>query len=140
MNKYIFLDIDGVLAIPDSLYELDINKQNLLGYILKRTHAKIILTSSWRKHTLEDTKEYLKEKGFIYIDSIIDITIRAYHYIDRTQKIHLSIPRGVEIKQWIDTHIHSDNGNNFERKIPGKDFQYVIIDDDAEKIIKILKS
>ena len=39
----------------------------------------------------------------MYNDILIGVTIRAYHYIDQKSKIHLSIPRGVEIKQWQPT-------------------------------------
>lgn len=139
MQKIIFLDIDGVIATPeyvvDGEWALDKQKQNLLGIILRETDAKIVLSSSWRKHTLEDTKLFMKERGFQFVDEIIGITIRAYHYINRSEGIHLSIPRGVEIKQWIDTNIHSDNGKNWNKKKLGVDYQYVIIDDDIDMLI-----
>lgn len=48
------------------------------------------------------------------------------------QGVHLGIPRGVEIKQWIDTHIYSDNGKNWNYKEIGVDFNYVILEDDSE--------
>lgn len=133
MDKYLFLDIDGVLALGDTL---EIEKQALLGMLLKSTNCKIVLSSSHRKHTLEDTKEYLTKFGFHYVDEVIGITIRAYHYLVREPKIHLSIPRGVEIKQWIDTHIHSDNGKNFKRKILGTDYNYCILDDDTDMLLE----
>lgn len=138
MKKIIFLDIDGVLATPDCLkdgnWALNPKKQELLSEILNKTGAKIVLSSSWRLHTIEETKAYMKEQGFLFVDDIIGITIRAYHYIDKSSKIHLSIPRGVEIQQWIDTHIHSDNGKNWERKKLGVDYQYVILDDDSDML------
>ena len=52
----------------------------------------------------------------------------------KKDKIHLSIPRGVEIHQWIDTNIHSDNGKNWKRKTLGVDYQYVILDDDCDML------
>jgi hypothetical protein len=138
MKKIIFLDIDGVLATPDYLkdgeWALNPKKQELLGEILNKTNAEIVLSSSWRLHTLEDTKDYMQQEGFLYVDKIIGVTIRAYQYIDKSTKIHLSIPRGVEIQQWIDTHIHSDNGKNFSRKKIGVDYQYVILDDDSDML------
>ncbi|MFW5847484.1 MAG: HAD domain-containing protein [bacterium] len=138
--KYIFLDIDGVIAtnemIVHGMWGLNNKQQDLLGFIIEQTDAQIVLTSSWRHNTLEDTIDYMNEKGFRFCDRIIGITIRGYHYIDRTQKIHLSIPRGVEIKQWIDTHIHSDNGKNYERQIIGEDWNYVIIDDDFDMLLE----
>ena len=139
MKKIIFLDIDGVLATPASIIDgrwgLVEDKQLLLQMILDSTGAEIVLSSSWRKNTLEDTKVYMAKKGFMFSDKIIGVTIRAYHYIERGSNIHLSIPRGVEIKQWIDTHIHSDNGKNWERKKLGVDYQYVIIDDDSDMLL-----
>lgn len=137
--KIVVLDIDGVIAIPDEeAEEWRLNKecQDNLEYIIKHTDAKIVISSSWRKHTLEETITLMREKGFRFHDRIIGITIRAYHYIDKTQKIHLSIPRGVEIKQWIDTHIHSDNGVNFSRKKIGQDYIYVILDDDSDMLLE----
>ena len=138
MKKIIFLDIDGVLATPDYLedgeWALNPEKQELFRELLRLTEAKIVLSSSWRHNTLENTKAYMKEKGFLFVDDIIGVTIRAYHYIDKSTKIHLSIPRGVEIQQWIDTNIHSENGKNWERKKLGVDYQYVILDDDTDML------
>jgi len=140
MDKYIFLDIDGVLATPKSIeglggeWKIEDEKQELLKQIIKLTGAKIVLSSSWRKWDLESTIEFMKQEGFWFSDLIVGITIRAYQYLDRTKKIHLSIPRGVEIKQWIDTHIHSDNGINWELKELGVDYQYVILDDDSDML------
>jgi len=140
MDKYIFLDIDGVLATPKSIesvggeWKIEDEKQELLKQIIKLTGAKIVLSSSWRKWDLESTIEFMKQEGFWFSDLIVGVTIRAYQYLDRTKKIHLSIPRGVEIKQWIDTNIHSDNGKNWEWKELGKDYQYVILDDDSDML------
>lgn len=129
MEKIIFLDIDGVLATPEYLkdgqWALNPEKQKLLGEILAQTDAKIVLSSSWRYATLKKTKEHMESEGFLFNDKLIGVTIRA-----------LSIPRGVEIKQWIDTHIHSDNGKNWERKKIGKDFTYVILDDESDMFLE----
>jgi hypothetical protein len=140
MEKYIFLDIDGVLATPKSIegvggeWKMEDEKQELLKHIIDSTGAKIVLSSSWRKWDIESTIEFMKEEGFWFSDLIVGVTIRAYQYLDRTKKIHLSIPRGVEIYQWIDTNIHSDNGINYERKKLGVDYQYVILDDDIDML------
>lgn len=138
--RIIMLDIDGVISTEKSRYALDKEKVDLLGKIIDATDAKIVITSSWRMHTLEKTIEYLSTIDehrvpfvFPYCDRIIGITIRAYHYV--TQGIHLSIPRGVEIKQWIDTNIHSDNGKNWSRK-PLEEFNYVILDDDCDILLE----
>ena len=138
MRKIIFLDIDGVIATPESIVDgewgLVESKQLLLKQILDETNAEIVLSSSWRLWSLEETKAYMTEKGFMFSDKIVGVTIRAYQYIDRTEKIHLSIPRGVEIQQWIDTNIHSDNGKNFQRKKLAKEYNYVILDDDTDML------
>lgn len=138
MKKILFLDIDGVIAIPEPVKKCGLNhkRQLLLGKILKETNCDIVISSSWRKHTLEDTKQYFLDNGFIFTDKIIGVTIRAYHYIDTNEKIHLSIPRGVEIKQWLDTNIHSNNGKDFNRLKLGVDFTYCILDDDSDMLLE----
>jgi len=136
--RFIFLDIDGVIATPetieDRMWGLTPEKQDLLGLIIEKTGAKIVLSSSWRKHTVEDTIEHMEEHGFRFCDEIVGVTIRAYHYIEKG--IHLSIPRGVEIKQWIDTNVHSNNGKDWNRKVLGKDWSYVILDDDSDMLLE----
>lgn len=138
MKKILFLDIDGVLSIPDFNigWELNISKQKLLGKIIEKTNCDIVLSSSWRKNTLEETKNYMTLKGFLFSDKIIGITIRAYHYIDTKEKIHLSIPRGVEIKQWLDTNIHSNNGKDYKFLESGIDYTYCIVDDDDDMLLE----
>lgn len=140
MNKYIFLDIDGVIATPRSIEEgawgLTSDCQERLGKIIEATDARIVLSSSWRHNDLKRTIPFMMEKGFQFCDRLIGVTIRAYHYINKDQKIHLSIPRGVEIDQWIDANIHSNNGKDWERKKIGKDFTYVILDDDSDMLLE----
>ncbi len=158
MEKYIFLDIDGVIAtsktVKESSWDLTPECQKWLGFILKKTKAKIVLSSSWRLNSLEETKAYMIENGFSFTDSIIGITIRAYHYINKEQKIHLSIPRGVEIKQWLDTHvvypwhayperdeefkIYDENGNfkMMRHQELGIDYNFVILDDDSDMLLE----
>ena len=68
------------------------------------------------------------------MDEIVGVTIRAYKYIRKG--VHLGIPRGVEIKQWIDTHLHRDEEGKYERKQVGVDFQYIILDDDSDMLLE----
>lgn len=141
MKKYIFLDMDGVLATPASLdysatWGITPCCSDFLGHILHETGADIVISSSWRLHTLEDTIKYFKDNQFEHWEKIVGHTIRAYHYLEKGLKIHLSIPRGVEIKQWLDTHVHSNNGKDFNRKKVGKDFNYVILDDDSDMLLE----
>lgn len=154
--RFIFLDIDGVIATPKTvehgMWALTPEKQDLLGMIIEKTGAKIVLSSSWRKHTIEDTIEHMKEHGFRFCDEIIGITIRAYHYLQKG--VHLSIPRGVEIKQWLDTHavypwyaypedkgkyeiLNEDGSFKMMRSNKlGTDFTYVILDDDSDMLFE----
>jgi hypothetical protein len=140
MKKIIFLDIDGVLATPDFLkdgqWALNPEKQELLGKVILETDAEIVLSSSWRYSTLEETKKHMESEGFLFNNKLIGVTIRAYQWLEKGTGIHLSIPRGVEIKQWLDTHIHSNNGKDWERKKLGKDFNYIILDDDSDMLLE----
>jgi len=138
MKKLIFLDIDGVLAVPveSHAWGLSDELQTRLGEILNTTGAMIVMSSSWRKETVHDTKLYMASRGFQFCDKIIGVTIRAYHYLERGAGVHLSIPRGVEIKQWIDTNIHSNMGKDWKKLDLGVDFNYVILDDDTDMLLE----
>ena len=124
-----------------SRYALDRYKCDLLQQIIDRTGAKIVVSSSWREDSAEETIAELRNvptcfKKFVpsWVDDIVGVTIRAYKYI--RNGVHLGIPRGVEIKQWIDTHLHRDEEGKYERKQVGVDFQYVILDDDSDMLLE----
>lgn len=141
MDKYLFLDFDGVITTHRSKYNLDQEKCELIQKIIDETNATIVITSSWRQHTLEATIKMLNTVDghrvpFIvsWITNIVGITIRSYQYLVQDPGVYFNIPRGVEIKQWIDTHVHSNNGKNFNHKEVGIDFQYVILDDDSDML------
>ena len=137
MKKYIFLDMDGVIATPNHsgrMWSIDKSCEKRLGEILDRTGALIVLSSSWRKETVEDTVKKMQEHNFKYCDKIVGVTIRAYDHIKKG--VHLSIPRGVEIKQWLDTNVHSNNGKDWDRKLKERDFNYVILDDDMDMLLE----
>lgn len=158
MHKVIFLDIDGVIATPRTVthgtWGLTDDCQDRLGIILQATGAKIVLSSSWRLPSVEETRQYMSKQGFLFSSSIAGVTIRAYKYIDKQQSIHLSIPRGVEIKQWIDIHLrmpwyaypetkeqytsYREDGSFKSMNIQelGKDYNYVIIDDDSDMLLE----
>lgn len=141
MRKIIFLDFDGVITTMASRYALDRYKCDLLQQVIDLTGAEIVVSSSWRCGSAEETIEYLKEvptcfKPFVpsWVDRITGVTIRAYNYIQKG--VHLGIPRGVEIKQWIDTHLHRNEKGEYQRKQVGEDFQYVILDDDSDMLLE----
>ena len=125
MKKYIFLDMDGVITSLEYQYKIDPKCVENLEKILDRTGAKLIITSSWRKSTTEETVEYFKKEGFPLTQFIEGVTIRGYKYV----KDNLCIPRGIEIDYFLKTNIEFG-------KILGKDYQYVILDDDSDMLLK----
>lgn len=138
--KLIMLDIDGVIAIHSDHGQPIIEEYrfDLIRRIIKETDGVIVLSSSWRKDDLNSTKRTLLKKGFPedIVDSVIGITIRAHKHISREPKIHMRIPRGVEIKQWIDSNINSESGKNWKSRILGYDYNYIIIDNKQDMLIE----
>ena len=139
MDKYIFLDIDGVIATPEytmnGLWTFNPEKLILLEKIVKVTDANIVISSSWRKENIDRMKDKFAEHGMseFLLSKVVGSTIRAYQYISRECKIHLCIPRGVEIKQWIDANI-LDKGR--KELVLGTDYIYIILDDDTDMLLE----
>ena len=112
--KVIFLDFDGVITIPPKWY-LQANLIKNVKKIVDATEAKIVVSSSWRMDTVEET-----------VDTIIGRTKRCprnrmlYWLVDNIYDITHTYKglRGQEIKDWLDEHDDVDN--------------YVIIDDDND--------
>jgi hypothetical protein len=109
--KIIFLDIDGVLnsrstfckPILDEIDQIDPANIEQLNRILKQTGAYLVISSDWRcRRSLEKLKQ---------IASIVGVNPEKI--IDKTPVID-DVPRGIEIKQWLDN-------NQYEK--------FVIIDD-----------
>lgn len=132
--KVIFLDFDGVITTLKSGWRLCPKKMELLGRILDATDANIVISSSWRRNTLEETLEFIcggcvnaKDNPFPYCDKIVGITDRmyAFSYNDPINKNgkrpNYLIPRGVEIDRWMKV-----NGANVTN--------YVILDDDDDML------
>ena len=124
MNKYIFLDFDGVLTTRESKYRLREDKLSLLGKILDATNADIVISSSWRRGTVADTIKYLSTPteyymngiSFPYSERIVGITPRLITQTYEGESI--TTPRGVEILYWLKNY--GEESNN-----------YVILDDDS---------
>lgn len=121
-QQVIFLDVDGTITTLDSKWQLNPEKFKILGEILDKTNAKIVISSSWRRDTLENTIEfltnteinpYVNNNPFPFVDKIIGQTDRL-PYSRMSEKDH----RGREIKKWIED-------NNYTGK-------YIIIDDDCD--------
>lgn len=89
--KIIFLDVDGVLNSVQDRFSWTIESDKhliLLACIVRRTDAKIVVSSSWRNCGLLDT---LKKRLNDFLMSIYD----------KTKDIG---ERGLEIKDWLDSH------------------------------------
>lgn len=131
----IFLDFDGVITTLKSGWAIDKEKIELLGKIIDATNAKIVVSSSWRKDTVEQTIKDLNggkdcngnDKAFPFCDRIIGVTARigGFRYNDDVsengRKPLVEIPRGVEIQDWLDNTDYDINS-------------YVILDDDSDML------
>ena len=121
MLKIIFLDFDGVITIPETRYNISLEKVKLIEEIIKDTDAKIVISSTWRtgcknredfvNKLLVSWREITSglEKDSIFVNAIYDVT-------DREGK-----DRGEEIQRWLD--IHEDEVES-----------YAILDDDCDML------
>lgn len=112
--KAIFLDFDGVITIPPKWYlQADLIKN--VKKIVDATGAKIVVSSSWRMDTIEETIDKMIGRPKRcprnrmlnwFIDNLYDVT-HTYRGL-----------RGQEVKDWLNEHDDIEN--------------YVIIDDDGD--------
>lgn len=114
--KVIFLDIDGVLNLISQGHDEfgSIFHQHLvqnLKYIIDKTNAKIVITSTYRTYGLNYMIRMWKKRK--YAGEIIGITP------DHRHKTGTTLQRGKEIQEWLLTSPY--NVNN-----------YVILDDDTD--------
>lgn len=128
MSKIIFLDFDGVITTLKSKWNLDKEKMELVKQICDATGAKIVISSSWRRYTLEQTIEFITTKQlegeaqpFLYPEYVVDITARMYAFKFGNKEAHCGLYRGVEIQQWLAEHHDVTN--------------YVILDDDSDMLL-----
>lgn len=127
--KVIFLDFDGVITTQKSKYKLDPEKMTLVGRILDTTGAKIVISSSWRRYSLEDTIKHITDTShflidgnpFPYPEAVVGITEWMYSFCYPNNNIHFCLPRGCEIEHYLNQHSEVDN--------------YVIIDDDQDMLL-----
>lgn len=126
MTKYIFLDIDGVL---NSEHTLNKSCENMdqkiasiisdqlvknLSYLVKKTDAKIVLSSSWRTYFDKNINDPRNIFGMILVHSLNKYGLKL-HDMTPYPKGPFSNERGLEIKTYIDK-------NNIKN--------YVVIDDE----------
>lgn len=123
MDKIIFLDIDGVLNVYGRsrdafghLFHTPFVRN--LGWIIRETGAKIVISSTWRKSGLSVMKDMWLKRNLP--GEVVGITPTSRDVIQRgTCRNHDEVMRGHEIQQYID-----------DNKIEC----YVIIDDDNDML------
>jgi hypothetical protein len=156
MEKYIFLDIDGVMVnydamilphLGDNYAQFSVESVNTLNDIIEKTNANIVISSSWRNNLGDDEanlkwiRDIFIKRGFKHPKKIIGQTVRGYQYVIKGS--NLPIVRGNEIKQWVDTHlkypwhaypekkkefqIYKDDGSFKRMRSNKKDIDYQII-------------
>lgn len=134
MEKIIFLDFDGVLNStkwyckknrPKSNF--DPNAIKLLNYIIDKTNAKIVLSTSWRfDNNIYDLCKNIGIKG-----EIIGIT-PSLKFFGSAENISADyICRGNEIAAWLINYIKSQKLNICHWEYPF----YVILDDDCDMLL-----
>lgn len=131
--KVIFLDIDGVLTSVNRRMKLDPDNIARLGKILEATEAKLVISSSWRRHKLEDTIALLADTQefnhggveFPYCDKIVGHTLRLYAFCPADEEKHYLSARGLEIKRWLKDHAEKLGVTN-----------YLILDDDSDMLLE----
>lgn len=122
--KIIFLDIDGVLNTPmmdkddeigKSIYKMSKKLVSMLNEFTDQSNAKLVISSTWRANTLNDTIEFLKSYGIK--GNIIGVTPKLTGF------------RGNEIYEWIRLNSHFFDCEYYEFK------DYVILDDDSDMLL-----
>lgn len=112
----IFLDIDGVLITRKSpnMTTPDHSCVQRLNYLLAKTGANIVLSSTWRKAGYDKMKNVLGEWGVIV--DLFDVTPDLSQR--RESGVIGGVERGDEIAKWLSLHPNID--------------QFVILDDERD--------
>lgn len=120
--KIIFLDFDGVITIPPK-WRFNNAKIKYIKKIVDETNAKIVVSSSWRMKTIDETIERIKKWNYKHTKSkLFDWFINNLYDVtpwDSDSK-YSGTGRGGKIQTWLDDHSDVDN--------------YVIIDDDSDML------
>lgn len=126
--KIVFLDIDGVLIPIQKKGNPKFNSRNIdnLNELIKKTGAKIVITSDWRAKGIEYIKDTLFNMGVR--GDIIDMTPKFT--IEDENYGTIKIPRGLEIKEWINK-FNTFNDDNLKVVT-----SYVILDDHEDMLIE----
>ena len=125
--KVIFLDVDGVLnsvrwmksdecVTNGGIFGMDTQAVKLLKYIIEKTDAKIVVSSSWRIGGITEGSHFHDElKRTDPSDTILDAVIGKTCQGDIDPPLPRNWVRGDQIQRWIDD-------NDFDGK-------FVILDD-----------
>jgi hypothetical protein len=132
MKRYLFLDIDGVIAgdtdwsnlLPDGSCAFNGEAiRALTGLFDTVLNLQIIISSTWRKgETVESLQGIFRERGFAYYDRIIGKT--PVIEVERQPDVpYMCCPRGVEIAAWLQA-----NTQNIDQ------YKYCILDDGSDML------
>jgi len=86
----------------------DIDPRNVkhLNDLAERTCARIVVSSTWRKSfTLEELRNLLSQRGLRQPQRVISVTGILWGGFDYTPDQTGHIQRGMEIEQWLLTHL-----------------------------------
>lgn len=111
MKKYIFLDIDGVLNSEHTLDQTSEANASIisdqlvknLSYLVEKTDAKIVLSSSWRTY-FDDNIDKPINIWAIYLTQALAKHNLKLHDATPFVKGPFSSERGLEIKTYIDEY------------------------------------
>lgn len=112
MNKYIFLDIDGVLNSMDwfeqnkyskGYTEINPDKVKLLKEIVDHTDAKIILSSTWRCLAARDDEP--EHEMYTYLKN----SLKEFGLSISDQTPYIQQNRPQEIKAWLENNTNEDD-------------------------------
>lgn len=116
--KVLFLDIDGVVNCQTTSQRhrgfigIDPYMAFLVGNMVDKLGLKVVLSSTWRLSA--DGREEVKKQVCDFIDCTPRLTTVRY------QNNEGYVPRGEEIKKWLDEHPEVE--------------QYAILDDDNDML------
>ena len=120
MEKYIFLDFDGVINTPKGKF--DKNAVTNLRRLLERTDAKVVISSTWRLQGMEYIQQLWQE--YQLPGEVIDLTPSCnstnFSNVDGQEEWQgLHGCKGLEIAEWL----------RLNAKEP---FHYIILDDEED--------
>ena len=146
MEKVIFLDFDGVITVLETRWEPSEEHMRRVKRICDETGAKIVISSSWRWYSLDETfKRIYKRCPEINENHFL---LNKDLCVGVTRRIGPG-GRGDEIKDWLSEHpdvkkfviLDDDSFDMLPEQKPfliNTAWNIGIQDEDVEKAIKIL--